>query len=157
MAVSQATLQGNLIGVELKYSGSGNAYARGRFAVSKGPDEESMWFDFVCFGTLAENLSQTFTNTGAKSLRAVVTGKIEINNYESGEDKDGNAIKRYSTQIIAEDVGISLKYANVGAVAKGYSESVDAEEGVTVTTATEQAPEPTARPVEEIGENEAPF
>ena len=39
MAVSQATLQGNLIGIELKYSGSGNAYARGRFAVSKGPDE----------------------------------------------------------------------------------------------------------------------
>ena len=154
MAVSQATLQGNLIGVELKYSGSGNAYARGRFAVSKGPDEESMWFDFVCFGTLAENLSQTFTNTGAKSLRAVVTGKVEINSYESGEDKDGNAIKRYSTQIIAEDVGISLKYANVGAVEKGYSESND---GVAVQTSTESAPEPTARPEEEIGENEAPF
>ena len=156
MAVSQATLQGNLIGVELKYSGSGNAYARGRFAVSKGPDEDSMWFDFVCFGTLAENLSQTFTNTGAKSLRAVVTGKVEINSYESGEDKDGNAIKRYSTQIIAEDVGISLKYANIGAVEKGYSESSDSD-GVIVQTTTESAPEPTARPEEEIGENEAPF
>ena len=43
---------------------------------------------------------------------------------------------------------------NVGAVEKGYSES---NNGVAVQTSTDSAPEPTARPEEEIGENEAPF
>ena len=61
MAVSEATLMGNLIGIELQYSQAGNAYCRGRLAVSKGPDsEESQWYDFVAFGDLAQNIDESF-------------------------------------------------------------------------------------------------
>ena len=159
MAVTQGTFMGNLTNVELKYSNNGNAYCRARLAVSKGPDEDSMWFDLVAFGDLAQNIDETFKSAGGgKSFRAVVTGKVEINSYESGTDSNGQAIKRYSTQIVAEDVGVSLKYSQVGGLSQGYStDSQGSSNVVTTQSATPDVAEPVARPLEEIAENEAPF
>lgn len=154
MAVTQGTFMGNLTNVELKYSNNGNAYCRARLAVSKGPDEDSMWFDLVAFGDLAQNIDETFKSAGGgKSFRAVVTGKVEINSYESGTDSSGQAIKRYSTQIVAEDVGVSLKYSQVGNVDKGYSSG----EPNTPMATQSAMPEPVARPLEELTEDDAPF
>ena len=158
MAVTQGTFMGNLTNVELKYSNNGNAYCRARLAVSKGPDEESMWFDLVAFGDLAQNIDETFKSAGGgKSFRAVVTGKVEINSYESGTDSSGQAIKRYSTQIVAEDVGVSLKYAQVGAVDKGYSSDSNDAVAVSTSVANNQVEQPVARPLEELTEDDAPF
>tara|TARA_R100001509_G_scaffold162028_1_gene132598 strand:- start:1887 stop:2360 length:474 start_codon:yes stop_codon:yes gene_type:complete len=157
MAVTQGTFQGNLTNVELKYSANGNAYCRGRLAVSKGPDEDSMWFDFIAFGDLAQNVDETFKTAGnGKSFRAVVTGKVEISTYESGSDSSGNPIKRQSTQIVAEDVGVSLKYAQINSVNRGYTEGDDTPQ-VQVSAAGEKMPEPVARPMETLTENDAPF
>lgn len=155
MPVTQGTFQGNLTNIELKYSGNGNAYCRGRLAVSKGPDEDSMWFDFVAFGDLAQNVDETFKNAGGKSFRAIVTGKVEINTYEAGTDSEGNPIKRQSTQIIAEDVGASLKYAQAGQLERGYS----SDSNVTTTTASPQASvqEPVARDLSQLEPEDAPF
>jgi len=157
MAVTQGTFMGNLTNIELKDSNSGNAYCRAMLAVSKGPDEESMWFYLVAFGDLAQNIDETFKSAGGgKSFRAVVTGKVEINSYESGTDSSGQAIKRYSTQIVAEDVGVSLKYAQVGAVDRG--DSSDSNDAVAVSTpVNNQVEEPVARPLEDLTENDAPF
>ena len=163
MADTQGTFQGNLTNIDLQFSSNGNAYCRGRLAVSKGPDEDSMWFDFVAFGDLAQNIDETFKSVvagGKKSFRAVVTGRVEINQYESGKDADGNPIKRSSTQIVAEDVGVSLKYSQVGGMSQGYAS--DSEGGSVVSQgsnlpATGRAEEPVARPMEQIAENEAPF
>jgi|TARA_B100001094_G_scaffold278340_1_gene287755 single-stranded DNA-binding protein len=153
MAVTQGTFQGNLTNIELKFSGNGNAYTRGRLAISKGPDEESMWFDFVAFGDLAQNIDETFkTAGGGKSLRAVVTGKVEINTYESGTDQKGQPIKRQSTQIVAEDVGVSLKYAQVGSINRGYQQGSDqGNQGM------EQVDQPVARPMSQVDSGDAPF
>jgi single-stranded DNA-binding protein len=156
MAVTQGTFQGNLTNIELKYSSNGNAYCRGRLAVSKGPDEDSMWFNFVSFGDLAKNVSETFNNAGGKSFRAVVTGRVEIDTYESGTDSEGNPIKRQSTQIVAEDVGLSLKYAQAANVSRGYSESNDSVETTTYEQPVNSEP-PVARPMEQIGPEDAPF
>lgn len=155
MAVTQGTFQGNLTNIELKYSNNGNAYCRGRLAVSKGPDEDSMWFNFVAFGDLAQNVDETFKNAGGKSFRAVVTGKVEIDTYESGTDSAGNPIKRQSTQIVAEDVGVSLKYTQAGQLSRGYT----ADDGVQVTQSQNTAPaqEPVARPQEDLTPEDAPF
>jgi single-stranded DNA-binding protein len=155
MAVSQGTLQGNLTNIELKYSQNGNAFCRGRLAVSKGPDEDTMWFDFVAFGDLAQNVDETFKNAGGKSFRAVVTGKIELNTYESGTDSQGNPIKRQSTQIVAEDVGVSLKYTQAGQLSRGYT----ADDGVQVQQVQNTAPveEPVLRPQEDLTPEDAPF
>ena len=161
MAVTQGTFQGNLTNIDLQFSSNGNAYCRGRLAVSKGPEEESMWFDFVAFGDLAQNIDETFkavVAAGKKSFRAVVTGRVEINTYESGTDAEGNPIKRSSTQIVAEDVGVSLKYSQVGGLSQGYStDSQGSSNVVTTQSATPDVAEPVARPLEEIAENEAPF
>ena len=158
MPVTQGTFQGNLTNIDLQFSSNGNAYCRGRLAVSKGPDEESMWFDFVAFGDLAQNIDETFKAVvagGKKSFRAVVTGRVELNTYESGKDAEGNPIKRSSTQIVAEDVGVSLKYSQVGGLSQGYSD--DGVSPVASNAATSNIEEPVARPMEEIAENEAPF
>ena len=158
MAVTQGTFQGNLTNIDLQFSSNGNAYCRGRLAVSKGPDEESMWFDLVAFGDLAQNIDETFKSAGGgKSFRAVVTGKVEINSYESGTDSSGQAIKRYSTQIVAEDVGVSLKYAQVGAVDRGYSSDSNDAVAVSTSVANNQVEQPVARPLEELTEDDAPF
>jgi len=160
MAVTQGTFQGNLTNIDLQYSSNGNAYCRGRLAVSKGPDEESMWFDFVAFGDLAQNIDETFKAVvagGKKSFRAVVTGRVELNTYESGTDAEGNPIKRNSTQIVAEDVGVSLKYAQVGGLSQGYSTDSQGSSNAASQPATSNIEEPVARPMEEIAENEAPF
>ena len=155
MAVTQGTFQGNLTNVELKYSANGNAYCRGRLAVSKGPDEDSMWFDFIAFGDLAQNVDETFKTAGnGKSFRAVVTGKVEISTYESGSDSNGNPIKRQSTQIVAEDVGVSLKYAQINAVNRGYTEENSAPQ---TSAAGQPMEEPVARPMETLTESDAPF
>lgn len=155
MAVTQGTFQGNLTNVELKYSANGNAYCRGRLAVSKGPDEDSMWFDFIAFGDLAQNVDETFKTAGnGKSFRAVVTGKVEISTYESGSDSNGNPIKRQSTQIVAEDVGVSLKYAQINSVNRGYTEENSAPQ---TSAAGQPMEEPVARPMETLTESDAPF
>ena len=155
MAVTQGTFQGNLTNIELKYSANGNAYCRGRLAVSKGPDEDSMWFDFIAFGDLAQNVDETFKTAGnGKSFRAVVTGKVEISTYESGSDSNGNPIKRQSTQIVAEDVGVSLKYAQINSVNRGYTEENSAPQ---TSAAGQTMEEPVARPMETLTESDAPF
>lgn len=157
MAVSEATLMGNLIGIELQYSQAGNAYCRGRLAVSKGPDsEESQWYDFVAFGDLAQNIDESFKAAqanGSKSLRVVAKGKLDINYYEKGQDSEGQPIRRTSVQLIAEDVGVSMKYAQITNVARGYN---SADTGSTVSQAPAM-PEPVARNTEDIEPGEAPF
>ena len=63
---------------------------------------------------------------------------------------EGNPIKRSSTQIVAEDVGVSLKYAQVGGLSQGYSTDSTGSSPVASQTATSNIEEPVARPMEEI-------
>jgi single-strand DNA-binding protein len=64
--------------------------------------EATSFFDVVCWREMAENVSESL----AKGSRVVVTGRLEQRSYE---DRDGN--KRNVVEIIADEVGPSLRFA----------------------------------------------
>lgn len=92
---------------EIKFGSTGNAFATFSIAVSrktKDGEEKVSFFDCTAFGTVAENLANSVT----KGTRVIVSGRVEQSNWE---DKDGN--KRTSYKVIADEVGVSLRFAAV--------------------------------------------
>ena len=119
MPVSQVQLIGNLTNVEMSVNNSGNAFTRASLAVyqgkdANGDDKDSLWFTVKAWGDLAENIAETYQNvmnSGSKSFRAVVTGRMVP---EQWNDKDGN--QRETSTVYVEDLGVSLRWAKVGSV-----------------------------------------
>ena len=89
---------------ELRFSQAGKAVLS--FSVGttmlKGADKEkeTTWHDCVAFGPEAENIAASCP----KGTRVIVIGRLEKTSYE----KDGK--KNYRVQIIANEVGVSVKY-----------------------------------------------
>ena len=121
MPVSQVQLMGNITNVEMTVNNTGSAYVRGSLAVSQGKDangedKDTLWFNLKAWGDLAENIAETYNNTvnaGGKSFRAIVMGRVVP---EKWEDSSGNS--RESTCVYLEDLGVSLRWAKVGSIAK---------------------------------------
>jgi len=152
MANNIAIMTGNLSGLEMKQSASGNNYTVGRLAVSMGKDKEASWFNIICFDSLAENIYNTWmkavVNAGNKSIRATVRGKIEVSKYGDNNEKT-------SVKIIADDIAITTQYTVVGSL-----DTVQSDKEIRVETfqpRQEAAPAPVARPMEELTEADAPF
>lgn len=83
--------------VELTYTQGDNSLAVGRFTIAvsrQGKDKGVDFINIVSFGKQAEVVNQYFK----KGSEIVVTGKLQINNYE---DKDGN--KRTSANVILNE------------------------------------------------------
>jgi single-strand DNA-binding protein len=70
-------------------------------------EENTSFFDVVCWRELAENASGSLE----KGSRVVVTGRLEQRSWESNEGE-----KRSKVQIVADEVGVSLRWATVTAV-----------------------------------------
>jgi|TARA_B100000427_G_C15336237_1_gene519113 single stranded DNA-binding protein len=121
MPVSQVQLMGNITNVEMTVNNTGSAFIRGSLAVSQGKDangedKETLWFNLKAWGDLAENIAETYQNTvnaGGKSFRAIVVGRVVP---EKWEDSNGNS--RESTCVYLEDLGVSLRWAQVGSINK---------------------------------------
>ena len=108
---SNITIVGNVTrDPELRFTPSGAANARMGVAVSRRWmdkasnewQEQTSFFDVICWRELAENVSQSIK----KGARIMVTGRLEQRSYD---DKEGN--KRYVVEIIADEVGPSLRWA----------------------------------------------
>lgn len=102
-------VSGNLVrDFELRYSTAGKAIGSAgvavnrRYQVNGEWQEEAAFFNIVAFGQLAENAAASLT----KGARVVVTGRLS---QRSWDDKDGN--KRSVVEIVADDIGPSLKWA----------------------------------------------
>lgn len=111
MSTTTATVTGNLSrDPELRYTSSGKAVAS--FGVAVGSrrknaqgvweDGETSFYDITCWDTLAENVAESLI----KGARVVVTGRMQQSRWE---DKDGN--KRSKVEVVADDVGPSLRWA----------------------------------------------
>ena len=146
MPVSQVQLIGNLTNVEMSVNNSGNAFTRASLAVyqgkdANGDDKDSLWFTVKAWGDLAENLAETYQNvmnSGSKSFRAVVTGRMVP---EQWNDKDGN--KRETSTVYVEDLGVSLKYSRVGSVIKSANPmNAQAFKGAADKAATQEVSSP---------------
>jgi single-strand DNA-binding protein len=105
------TIMGNITrDPELRFTPSGQANTRFGVAVNRRWQdrqsgewqEATSFFDVVCWREMAENVSESLP----KGTRVIVTGRLEQRSYD---DKDGN--RRSVVEIIADEVGPSLRYA----------------------------------------------
>jgi single-strand DNA-binding protein len=105
------TIVGNLTrDPELRYTPSGQSNTRFGVAVNRRWQdrgsgewqEATSFFDVVCWRELAENVSESL----GKGSRVMVTGRLEQRTWET---KEGD--KRNVVEIIADDIGPSLRFA----------------------------------------------
>src|SRR6202034_717039 len=105
------TMSGNLTrDPEIRYTREGQPSASFGLAVNRrwqqrGSDEweeSTSFFDVVCWRDLAENVALSLV----KGSRVVVAGRLEQRTWET-EDGD----RRSRVELVAEDVGASLRFA----------------------------------------------
>src|SRR6516165_7224376 len=112
MADSTITIVGNLTrDPEIRYTSGGAAKASFGVAVSRRWqnrqsqewEEQTRFFNVVCWREMAENVSESL----GKGSRVVVTGRLEQRSWETE-----NGEKRSVVEIVADDVGPSLRWAS---------------------------------------------
>lgn len=109
MADSTVTLVGNLTrDPELRFTQGGRAVATlgiavsRRYQVNNEWQEQTSFFNIVCWGTLGENAAASLT----KGTRIMVTGRLEQRSYET---QDGD--KKSIVEVVADEIGPSLRWA----------------------------------------------
>src|SRR5437764_6897970 len=111
MADSTVTIVGNHTrNPEIRYTTGGAAKASFGVAVSRRWqnrqtqewDEQTSFFNVVCWREMAENVAESL----GKGSRVVVTGRLEQRSWETE-----NGEKRNVVEIVADDVGPSLRWA----------------------------------------------
>lgn len=112
MADNTVTVVGNVTrDPELRYTPSGAANASFGVAVNRRwrDQQTNDWkeavsfFDVVCWREMADNVCESL----AKGTRIVVTGRLEQRSWEDG---DGN--KKSKVEIVADEIGPSLRWAS---------------------------------------------
>ena len=107
------TLSGNLTrDPEIRYTREGQANATFGLAVtrrwqprgSEEWEEATSFFDVVCWRGLAENVALSLV----KGARVLVTGRLEQHSWETD-----NGERRTRVEVIADEVGPSLRFATV--------------------------------------------
>src|SRR5713101_5084762 len=111
MADNTITIVGNVTrDPEMRYTPSGQANATFGVAVNRRWmnrqtnewEERVSFFNVVCWREMAENVSESL----AKGSRVVVNGRLEQRSWETE-----NGEKRSVVEIVADDVGPSLRWA----------------------------------------------
>lgn len=103
------TLVGNLTrDPELRYTTSGRGVSSFGLAVNRRYQQNGEWqeetsfFNIVAWGDLGEHLAASVS----KGARVIVTGRLTQRQYETREGE-----KRSVTEVIADDAGPSLRWA----------------------------------------------
>ena len=113
MTITSTTVVGNLTrDPEIRYTRDGQATTSLSVAVNrrwqdrttKEWEESTSFFDVVCWRDLAENVALSLT----KGARVVVAGRLEQRSWESDEGE-----KRSKVEIVADEIGASLRFATV--------------------------------------------
>jgi single-strand DNA-binding protein len=108
MADSTVTLVGNLTrDPELRYTTGGRGVASFGLAVNRRYQVNGEWqeqvsfFNVVAWGQLGENVAATLS----KGSRTIVFGRLEQRSYET------NGEKKSIVEVVADEVGPSLRWA----------------------------------------------
>lgn len=96
---------------ELRYTPNGQATATFGLAVNRRWqnrqtnewEEATSFFDIVCWRELAEHAAESL----ARGTRVIVVGRMEQRSWETQEGE-----KRSKVEVIADEVGPSLRWAN---------------------------------------------
>lgn len=109
MADSTVTIVGNLTrDPELRFTSNGRGVASlgvavgRRYQVNGEWQEQTSYFNVTAWGQLGENAAATLH----KGTRVVVTGRLEQREYNTREGE-----KRTAIEIVADDIGPSLRWA----------------------------------------------
>jgi len=113
MTITSTTIAGNLTrDPEIRYTRDGQATTSLSVAVNRRWqnrqtqewEESTSFFEIVCWRDLAENVALRLT----KGVRVVVTGRLEQRSWET---EDGET--RTKVELVADDIGASLRFATV--------------------------------------------
>lgn len=113
---ANVTLVGNAGGdPDLRYTPNGTAVVKFGLAVNRRWqnrqtqqwEESTSWFNVVCWRDLGENVASTVV----KGSRVIVTGRLEQRSWET---QDGS--KRSTVEVVADEVGPSLRWATADIV-----------------------------------------
>lgn len=149
MAGNTVELVGNLTrDPELRFTPNGAAVASFGLAVNRrwrnqqtnDWEEQTSFFDIVCWRELAENVSESLT----RGTRIMVTGRLEQRSWETQEGE-----KRSKVEVIADEVGPSLRWATAE-VTKNERRSAGGGGGY-------DAPPPAEPPAAGYSDDEEPF
>ena len=118
---------------ELRFTPSGQAVATFGLAVNRRWqnrqtqewEEKVSFFDVTCWAQMAENVAESVQ----KGTRIVVTGRLEQRSWETNEGE-----KRSKVEIVADEIGPSLRYATAG-VTKNERRGGDFEGGSSAAAA----------------------
>ena len=109
MAGTNVTVVGNLTREpELRYTQGGKGVTSfglavsNRYQVNGEWQEKTSFFNITAWDALGENAAATLT----KGMRVLVSGRLEVREYESREGG-----KRVSVDITADEIGPSLRWA----------------------------------------------
>ena len=129
MADNTVTVIGNVTrDPELRFTPSGQAIATFGLAVNRRWqnrqtqewEEQVSFFDVTCWAQLGQNVSDTLV----KGSRAIVSGRLEQRSWETDQGD-----KRSKVEIIADEVGPSLRWATADITRNERREGGDAPAG----------------------------
>lgn len=147
-AGNNITVVGNITrDPELRFTSSGQAMATFGLAVNRrwqnrqsgDWEEATSFFDIVCWAQLGENAAESLS----KGSRVIVTGRLEQRSWETD-----NGDKRSKVEIIADEVGPSLRWATAE-VSKNDRRPGDFDGGGGGSAPARSAPEPAGYPADE--------
>ena len=150
MSNNSVTLIGNLVDdPELRFTPSGVAMAKVRFAVSRRYQdknnewqEETSFFGGSCWRDMAENVAESLQ----KGMRIIVTGRLEQRTWETQEGD-----KRSIIEVRVDDIGPSVRWATASVTRTPRQSGGGGGDWTPPST----PPSPVART--DFGPDEAPF
>jgi single-strand DNA-binding protein len=148
MRDNSVTLVGNLVeDPELRFTPSGVAMAKIRFAVNRRYQRDGEWQEETSFfgGTVWRDMAENAAESLTKGSRIIVTGSLEQRSWENQEGE-----KRSTIEIRIDDLGPSLRWATASVTRTPRSGGSDFGGGGSETPAA-----PVAR--DDWGPDEAPF
>ena len=157
---NSVTLQGNMTKPEVRSTPSGKTITSARMVIKTYGDKDDMWVTIKMWGALGENLNESFPQD-KNTMRVSVQGRLT---EEKWTGQDGN--EKTQMTVTADSVSAMLDWQTVSGVQYKGDGSVQESntytgQGVTgakeVLGAVEKKEPAFARPMEEIGDDEAPF
>lgn len=111
-----ATVTGNVGNVkELRITKTGKSMLTFSVASTEKKDGLTTWVDVACFDEQAETCSQRLQ----KGQRVVVSGRMGLETYEKKDGSQGTSLR-----LVADEVGISLRWPKREAVGAGADEEI---------------------------------
>ncbi|CAB4880998.1 unannotated protein [freshwater metagenome] len=154
MADSTVTITGTLTrDPELRFTTGGRGIASFGVAVNRRYQQNNEWveqtsfFNVTAWGTLGENASASLT----KGTRVIVTGRLEQRSYETAQGE-----KRSVVEIVADEIGPSLRWATAQVEKTSRSDSSGGQGGYSGGNAGGSQPSGN-RPPDPVYGDEEPF